>query len=53
MRQSTIFGLVASVASFGMAAAAGTPVLAARASSTASVEAVTISGNGMLSKTTS
>ncbi|KAF7945070.1 hypothetical protein EAE96_009850 [Botrytis aclada] len=45
MRQSTIFGLVASVASFGLAAAAGTSVLAARASSTASVEAVTISGN--------
>ncbi|KAF7915291.1 uncharacterized protein EAE98_011157 [Botrytis deweyae] len=45
MRQSTIFGLFASVASFGMTAATGTPVLAARASSTASVEAVTISGN--------
>lgn len=48
MKQSTVFGLIASVASFTMAAAAGTPVLAARASSTSSVEAVTISGNGML-----
>lgn len=43
---------MASVASFGMAAATGTPVLAARASSTSSVEAVTITGNGLHTNTT-
>jgi hypothetical protein len=47
MKQNILFGLAAGIASVTSAVAAGTPVLAARASSTASVEAVTISGNGM------
>ncbi|PQE33291.1 1,3-beta-glucanosyltransferase gel1 protein [Rutstroemia sp. NJR-2017a WRK4] len=45
MKRNILFGLAAGIASVTSAVAAGTPVLAARASSTASVEAVTISGN--------